>query len=85
MNTVFTDWIGKRVVALCGRYIWRGLLVEERGPFALFEKGSQVVDHNAERIIEEIPVGPFRLNAAAIENLMLEEHLAWMPREARDA
>jgi len=73
--TVFSDWVAdkRRIVILAGRFIWRGRLVEERGPFAILEDASQVLDHNDKQVLEQIEVGPLRVNAAAIEAIYPEE------------
>jgi hypothetical protein len=64
-------------VFIAGRYIWRGLLKEERGPFALLENSFQVIDHGADSIKEEQWSGPSRINMSAVESMRLESELPW--------
>lgn len=80
MNTALTDWVGERIVIMVGRFIWRGELYEERGPFALLRDVTQVLDHTATAITEEIQWGQGRFNAGALDAFFLESEVAWTPK-----
>lgn len=73
-------WISQRVVALCGRYIWRGRLADLCEPLIRLTEASQVIDHGADILREEHHVGEVVLNLMAVESIYLEEGLAWIPK-----
>lgn len=76
---MFHDFVDQRVVVLSERYIYRGLLVEERGVFLKLTGCHQVTDHDAERIKEEIKIGDLLLHADRIEACYLEAGTSWLP------
>lgn len=79
-ETVFTKLMNKRIVILAGRYIWRGLLIEEIGPFAILKDAAQVVSHSDTAITEEIELKECRVAALSIEAIFLESDCTWIKK-----
>lgn len=79
--TVFGELLGQQVVILAGRYIWRGKLVSERGPFGKLEGAHQVTAHSMKKVEEEAPVAQVWINAAAIEAIYPASAMEWSTRE----
>lgn len=91
--TVLTDWIGKRVMIHADRFFYIGLLVEERGPFAILDNAHQVVDYQADvpgrptnrppGIIDSIPLKKgVRVNMGKVESIYLEADAPWPVKPA---
>jgi len=79
---MFEDLVGKRVVVVKDRYLWRGEVEGERGPFLVLAPGStQVIDHDGERVKEEIRVGRcFVPIMGGFDALYEEEGTVWIPQ-----
>lgn len=78
------ELIGQRIVALCGRYIWRGRLVAIEDPFIKLDGAFQTTDHSMSEERTAMPLsgnGFAFLNAMSVESIYLEAEAPWLQGE----
>jgi hypothetical protein len=79
---MFEDLVGKRVVILSDRFMYRGRVAQELGPLLVLEDAAHVIDHGTDAIREEIPIGRAFVNVERAEAFWEEQGTLWIPHAA---